>query len=121
MSTQSATVERYNGTMDDPLEALRKATRRYRKTEAAHDAARTEAIYTVVEALRAGCRPTDVVSESPFEAAYVRRLARKNGIKPSKKTDSPAPTTPQTQPDGDTEWPSSGTGTTEQTSSSRTS
>lgn len=103
--------------MNEPLEALKKATQRYRKTEAAHDAARTEAIYAVVEALRAGHRPTDVTEASPFEAAYVRRLARKNGIKPSKKNNHPTPT-PQPNPNGDSEWPSSGTGTTAPTPSS---
>lgn len=104
--------------MDDPLEVLTKATQRYRKTEAAHDVSRTEVIYSVIEALRAGCRPTDVVAESPFEAAYVRRLARKNGIKPSKQPDTPEPT--HDNPQGETAWPSSDTGTTEPTSSSRT-
>jgi hypothetical protein len=99
------------------MAALKAATRRYRRTEAAHETARTEAIYAVVEALRAGHRPTDVTAESPFEAAYVRRLARKNGIKPGKKPDAPT-----TQPDnGDTEWPSSGTGTTARMPSSPTS
>jgi len=99
------------------MEALKKATRRYRKTEASHEAARTEAIYAVVEALRAGHRPTDVTEASPFEAAYVRRLARKNGIKPSKKNDNPT-LAPQPDPSGDSEWPSSGTGTTAPTPSS---
>ncbi|MEV5944220.1 hypothetical protein [Streptomyces sp. NPDC051994] len=64
----------------DPMENLDKATSRYRKTEAAHHGARDAAIEAVVEALRAGERPTDVTSRSPFTAAYVRRIARDNGI-----------------------------------------
>jgi len=105
---------RYTVCMADPLEALKRATRRYRKTEAAHEAARTEAIYQVVEALRAGVRPTDVTNASPFEAAYVRRLARKNGINPTTK----GVTSPQTQ---GAECASPDTGITEPTSSSPTS
>lgn len=64
----------------DPLTALDKATAGYRKTEAAHDESRDAAIAAVVDALRAGERPTDVTNRSPFTAAYVRRIARENGI-----------------------------------------
>jgi hypothetical protein len=88
-----------NNAKDAALEALRNSTSRYNKTEAAHEAARTETIYLVIEALRAGCRPTDVVDQSPFKDAYVRRLARKNGIKPSRKaTEADANPAPQPQP-----------------------
>jgi hypothetical protein len=34
----------------------------------------------VLAALRAGERPTDVAAKSPFTEAYVRKLARENGI-----------------------------------------
>ncbi|MER7813812.1 hypothetical protein [Streptomyces sp. NPDC096153] len=68
----------------DPLEQLDKATSRYRETEAAHDEARDAAIAAVLDALRAGRRPTDVVNRSPFTAAYVRRVARENGIGPAR-------------------------------------
>lgn len=62
---------------------LTEATRRYRRTEKAHAEARDAAVQAVVEALRAGMRPTDVTAASPFTAAYVRRIARDNGIEPA--------------------------------------
>lgn len=68
----------------DPLTKLDQATAHYRETEAAHDKARDAAATAVVEALRAGERPTDVTNRSPFTAAYVRRIARENGIEPAK-------------------------------------
>jgi hypothetical protein len=64
----------------DPMTKLDKATARYRETEEAHKDARTEAVMAVVDALRSGARPTDVTNRSPFTAAYVRRIARENGI-----------------------------------------
>lgn len=70
----------------DELEALEQATRRYRKTEAAHEKARDETVDAVVAALRAGKRPTDVAGRSPFTPAYVRRLARENGIGPARQS-----------------------------------
>jgi len=66
--------------IDKPLDALDNSTRRYRETEAAHEESRQAVIADVVAALRAGERPTDVVARSPFTDAYVRRLARENGI-----------------------------------------
>ncbi|MHB6912811.1 hypothetical protein [Streptomyces sp. DB-54] len=68
----------------DVEQALDQATRRYKKTEEAHEEARTAAITAVVAALRSGMRPTDVTERSPFTAAYVRRIARENGIEPAK-------------------------------------
>lgn len=68
----------------NPLTRLDEATAHYRETEKAHDEARDAAVAAVVEALRAGERPTDVTSRSPFTAAYVRRIARENGIEPAK-------------------------------------
>ncbi len=61
-------------------DVVREATSRYRQTETAHEEARDEVIAAVVQALRAGERPTDVTSWSPFTATYVRKLARKHGI-----------------------------------------
>jgi len=66
--------------MSEHEEAVRDATRRYRQTEKAHERAREEVISAVVKALEAGERPTDVTTWSPFTAAYVRKLARANGI-----------------------------------------
>lgn len=64
----------------DPLAAIDDATRRYRRTEKAHDESREAVKTAVLTALRAGERPTDVAKRSPFTDAYVRRLARENGI-----------------------------------------
>lgn len=61
-------------------DAVRDAARRYRQTEEAHEKARDNLVAAVVEALKAGERPTDVTSWSPFTATYVRKLARKHGI-----------------------------------------
>jgi hypothetical protein len=66
--------------MGQDEDAVREATRRYRQTEQAHEQARDELVAVVVEALKAGERPTDVTSWSPFTATYVRKLARKHGI-----------------------------------------
>lgn len=64
----------------DPMTKLDKATERYSEAKDAFDDARTEAVMAVVDALRAGNRPTEVTKRSPFTAAYVRRIARDNGI-----------------------------------------
>ncbi|MBF8192571.1 hypothetical protein ITP53_44205 [Nonomuraea sp. K274] len=72
----------------DPITALDDSTRRYRETEQAHEDARQAVIADALAALRAGKRPTDVVEHSPFTAAYVRKLARDNGIEPAKKGSS---------------------------------
>ncbi|MFD9247662.1 MULTISPECIES: hypothetical protein [unclassified Streptomyces] len=68
----------------DVEQALDQATQRYRETEEAHDQARKAAIAAVIAALKNGMRPTDVTERSPFTAAYVRRIARENGIEPAK-------------------------------------
>jgi hypothetical protein len=41
---------------------------------------RADHLAAVVAALKAGKRPTDVASWSPFSAAYLRRLARDAGV-----------------------------------------
>ena len=66
--------------MSQHEDAVRAATARYRKTEQAHERARADVVDAVVEALRAGERPTDVTAWSPFTATYVRKLARSHGI-----------------------------------------
>lgn len=72
--------------MTDPpeLAALDAATKRYRKTEAAHEQARAETTEAVVQALRAGIGPTTVAERSPFTAPHVRTIARAAGIPPAK-------------------------------------
>lgn len=69
-------------TGDAELEALAAATKRYKRADKALNAARDEAIAAVVAALKAGARPTDVDTASPFTPAYNRRKAREHGISP---------------------------------------
>jgi hypothetical protein len=69
----------------DPIAALDEAARDYRETKQAHEKAQETVIAAALDALRAGKRPTEVVDHSPFTAAYVRKLARDNGIEPAKK------------------------------------
>ena len=64
----------------DELEAVGQATRQYRQTEKAHEESRKAVTASVLAALRADQRPTDVAAESPFTETYVRKLARENGI-----------------------------------------
>ena len=73
--------------MSDAREALAAATRRYRRTEGAHEEARQETINAVLAALRAGIGPTEVERLSPFTGAYIRKVAREAGIPPA----SPGP------------------------------
>ncbi|MGH3277142.1 MAG: hypothetical protein ACRDNZ_22790 [Streptosporangiaceae bacterium] len=61
----------------DTIEA---GTRLYERTGAAHESARTDLVAAVLAALRDGEPPTDVAAWSPFTEAYVRKLARTNGI-----------------------------------------
>jgi hypothetical protein len=62
---------------------LSAATRRYRRTETAHEAARQDLLAAVLAALRAGVPPTEVERLSPFTAAYIRKVARAEGIPPA--------------------------------------
>jgi hypothetical protein len=64
----------------NPLEAVEADTRRYGQTESAHEQSRQAVTASVLAALRAGERPTDVAARSPFTETYVRKLARENGV-----------------------------------------
>jgi hypothetical protein len=68
--------------MSEHEEAVRSATRRYRRSESAHERDRADVTAAVLAALKAGERPTDVTIWSPFTATYVRRLARTAGLAP---------------------------------------
>lgn len=59
------------------------ATRRYRETEAAHEDARRDVIAAALAALREGVGPSEVERLSPFTSAYLRKLAREEGIPPA--------------------------------------
>ena len=69
--------------MADARKELQAATRRYERTETAHEEARQEAIRAVVAALQAGVGPTEVERLSPFTGAYIRKLAREHGVPPA--------------------------------------
>jgi hypothetical protein len=75
--------------MDDEisrlLAELGAATKRFRRTEKAHEESRDAAVEAVIAALRGGARPTDVTERSPFSPAHVRNLAREHGISPRRK------------------------------------
>lgn len=71
--------------MDEHETAVRTTGRKVR----ALSKAREEHIAAVVAALKAGKRPTDVASWSPFTPAHLRKLAREAGIPPAKKGDGP--------------------------------
>ena len=64
----------------DELDAVGAASRLYEETGAAHEQARQALTESLLRALRAGKRPTDVADRSPFTDKYVRNLARANGI-----------------------------------------
>ncbi|MET8864714.1 hypothetical protein ABZW11_17390 [Nonomuraea sp. NPDC004580] len=72
-----------------PLALLDEATARYWKTKQAHERAQQDVIAAALDALKARERPTDVAERSPFTDAYIRRLARDNGIKAQPKSKGP--------------------------------
>ena len=72
---------RYDNLMDEHEAAVKTTGRKVRdapKNRADH-------LVAVIAALKAGHRPTDVASWSPFSAAYLRRLAREAGVPRAKK------------------------------------
>lgn len=69
--------------MADERDELIAATKRYERTEAAHEVARQQAIQAVLAALRVGVGPTEVERLSPFTGAYIRKIARENGVPPA--------------------------------------
>ncbi|GAA1395416.1 hypothetical protein GCM10009662_07420 [Catellatospora coxensis] len=81
--TSCARGFRYPHAVTDVRAELAAATRRYRKTEADHDEARRGAISAALAALRAGVGPAEVERLSPFTGAYLRKLAREEGIPPA--------------------------------------
>lgn len=89
-----------------PLAMLDESTARYRQTEAAHEKARHEVIAAVLAALQARERPTDVAEHSPFTDAYIRRLARENGIKAQPRSKGPRPRISHPSPELDHPDPS---------------
>jgi hypothetical protein len=71
--------------MTDELARLDSATSAYKRTETAHEKARTEAVEAVIAALLAGHRPAEVARRSPFTDAYIRKLARQREIPPDER------------------------------------
>ncbi|GAA0853358.1 hypothetical protein ACFQVD_26665 [Streptosporangium amethystogenes subsp. fukuiense] len=72
-------------------EALRTATRKYHRTEKAHEDARKEVTAAIVEALRGGVRPAQVEDDGPFKGPYIRRIRDEHGIPAFKKGKDPEP------------------------------
>lgn len=89
-----------------PLALLDECTARYRETENAHEQARQDVIAAALAALTARERPTDVAEHSPFTDAYIRRLARENGIKAQPRSKGPRPRASQPNPEPDHPDPS---------------
>ena len=83
LTTCCASLLRYPADVTDPRDELIAATRRYRRTETAHDEARLATIQAVVAALLAGVGPTEVERLSPFTGAYIRKIARENQVPPA--------------------------------------
>jgi hypothetical protein len=67
------------------MDELEAEVRRTGRKVARHDAERDAHIAAIVAALNAGCRPTDVVSWSPWTAANVRKQARLRGVPAGKR------------------------------------
>lgn len=67
----------------DEMDTLRQATERLNQLDEKMTDARNDTYAAVVAALRAGHTPTDVTNASPYTAAYVRKIARQNGIEPA--------------------------------------
>ena len=75
---------RYRVSVNDPRQSLSRASEKYRKDEQRLDQSRRVLIDAVVDALRAGVPPTEVVELSPFSSAHVRVIARQHGIPPAR-------------------------------------
>lgn len=65
------------------MDNLITATKTFLKHERQLKEARQNLMSAVLAALRAGITPTEVVAHTPYTAAYVRRIARENGIEPA--------------------------------------
>ncbi|MFD3594373.1 hypothetical protein ACFWU5_16740 [Nocardia sp. NPDC058640] len=70
--------------MTEELDPLREASQNFVRLSEQTEEARQEVFQQILSALRNGQRPVDVADASPFKEAYVRRLARANGIDPAK-------------------------------------
>ncbi|MFI7468654.1 hypothetical protein [Nonomuraea sp. NPDC049646] len=79
---------------DDEIAALREeiraATRKYERTEKAHNQAREELIAAIVKGMRGGVRPVEAEEDSPFKGAYIRRIRDDHGIPAFRKGHPPA-------------------------------
>jgi hypothetical protein len=76
--------QRYRVSVSDTRQALRRASEEYRNAEQELERVRSALIQCVVDALKGGVPPTEVVDLSLFSAGYVRVIARDHGIPPAK-------------------------------------
>lgn len=72
-------------------EEIKAATRKYRRTEKAHEQARDELIAAIVNGLRNGVRPAEAEEDSPFKGAYIRRIRKDFDIPAFKKGEPSTP------------------------------
>jgi hypothetical protein len=80
----------------DPRTRLTDAAAGYRDTKAAHEGARAEIEAAIVDALRQGVPPMEVVKlvedSGGFGGRQVRRIAREHGIEPGQPFGRQRPT-----------------------------
>ena len=65
--------------------ALRTATRRLARAEEGLAAAREGLRAAIVEAFRNGARPSEILTEVPWQRDYIRKIAKEAGIPPLKE------------------------------------
>jgi hypothetical protein len=65
---------------DDVGQRLDSLAASYRRTEKRLKEIRDELGETIVEALRAGMKPSEVERRTPYQREHVRRIARQHGI-----------------------------------------
>lgn len=79
------------GEIERALAAVDRTTEEYLRTKQEHETARAASIKAALHALRIQAGPAEVARRSPFEAAYLRRIAREQGIPPAREPKRPAP------------------------------
>ncbi len=72
------------------LAELRSLKDQLREINKQRDQLNERAKTLIVDALKAGARPTDVADQSPFTGTYTRNIARAAGIEPGKRSSKPA-------------------------------
>jgi CO/xanthine dehydrogenase FAD-binding subunit len=71
---------------DQQLEGIRRAVARLKAAEEELEAARADLAREIGDALKDGVRPVDVEDEVPYKREHIRRIAREQGVPPSRRT-----------------------------------